>query len=176
MKILFDCDGVLNNFQEHLLNILNKKYNTNYTVNDITYYDWLPDTFDDCWVPIEERSFWDTITIDPKAVETIESLVREGHTIYLASASHFTPILGYKVTKILSHFDTNLVGERNVIIGKDKSMIRGDLLVDDFTKNLDKFVSGETICFAQPWNEGYNKTIRTNDWDEIKAIIDTMKK
>ena len=117
MKILFDCDGVLNNFQEHLLNILNKKHNTNYTIDDITYYDWIPDTFD---------------------------------------------------------FDTNLVGERNVIVGKDKSMIRGDLLVDDFPKNLDKFISGRTICFAQPWNKEYDKSIRTNDWDKIKTIIDNM--
>ena len=174
MKILFDCDGVLNNFQEHLLNILNKKHETNYTVEDITYYDWIPDTFDDCWVPIEEKSFWDTITVNREAIDTIESLVKEGHTVYLATASHFTPILGYKITKILSYFDNNLVGERNVIVGKDKSMIMGDLLVDDFSVNLEKF-KGRTICFSQPWNKDYDKTIRTNNWKEIKSIIQNIK-
>lgn len=175
MKILFDCDGVINNFQEHLLNILNIKHNTSYTIQDIIHYDWLPDTFEDCWVPIEEKSFWDTITIDRKAIDTIEKLVKDGHTIYLATASHFTPILGYKITKMLSYFDTNLVGERNVIVGKDKSMIMGDLLIDDFPKNLDKF-KGETICFSQPWNNNYHKTKRTNNWEEIQSIINNMKK
>ena len=175
MKILFDCDGVLNNFQEHLLNILNKKHNTNYTIDDITYYDWLPDTFDDCWVPIEERTFWDTITVYQEAVSTIESLVKEGNTIYLATASHFTPILGYKINKILSHFDTNLVGERNVIVAKDKSMIMGNVLIDDFPRNLDKFTFGQTICFAQPWNKNYNNCFRTNKWQEIKNHINKLK-
>lgn len=170
MKILFDCDGVINNFQEHLLNHLNKIHNTNYKFEDITHYDWLPNTFENCWVPIEEKSFWDTITVYREAIDTIESLVKNGHTIYLATASHFTPILGYKITKMLSYFDTNLVGERNVIVGKDKSMIMGDLLVDDFSTNLDKF-KGMTICFSQPWNKTYDKTKRTNNWKEIKSII-----
>ncbi len=175
MKILFDCDGVLNNFQEHLLTILNKKHNTNYKIDNITYYDWLPDTFDDCWVPIEERTFWDTITVYQEAVSTIESLVKQGNTIYLVTASHFTPILGYKINKILSHFDTNLVGERNVIVAKDKSMIMGDVLVDDFPKNLDKFTYGKTICFAQPWNVTYQRTLRTNSWPEIYKYIQQLK-
>lgn len=170
MKILFDCDGVINNFQEQLLNHLNKIHNTNYKFEDITHYDWLPNTFENCWVPIEEKSFWDTITVYREAIDTIESLVKNGHTIYLATASHFTPILGYKITKMLSYFDTNLVGERNVIVGKDKSMIMGDLLVDDFPTNLDKF-KGMTICFSQPWNKTYDKTKRTNNWKEIESII-----
>lgn len=174
MKILFDCDGVINNFQEHLLEILNKRHKTSYTINDIVHYDWLPDTFDDCWVYIEEKSFWDTIIINREAIDTIEQLVREGHTIYLATASHFTPILGYKITKMLSYFDTNLVGERNVIVGKDKSMIMGDLLVDDYPRNLEKF-KGKTICYAQPWNLHYTRTKRTNNWQEIKELIKNLK-
>lgn len=77
MRILVDIDGVLNNMQQVLLEILNAHYDCDFNISDITYYDWLPDTFENPWQFIEEdKNFWDRVTINPQAVEVIEKILK----------------------------------------------------------------------------------------------------
>jgi 5'(3')-deoxyribonucleotidase len=47
-----------------------------------------------------------------------------------------------------------------------KFILRGDLLIDDRTYNLEKFV-GDTLLFTTPHNAIENGYTRVNSWKEI---------
>lgn len=170
MTILVDIDSTITNFSEMLLLANNQLHNTNYQYTDITSYDWFDQTFYTPWKPTEYQCFWNTVEVNPAAVTAIERWVRQGHQVYLCTASHFNDVLGYKIKRTLEPFNPELINERNVIIAQDKSAIMGDVMIDDCVENLYNF-NGTRICYAQPWNQHYGGSLRFSDWDKINEAI-----
>lgn len=171
MTILVDIDSTITNFSEVLLRYLNRLYGTNYKYNNITSYDWFDRTFAQPWLPTEHDYFWDDVKVNPEAVSIIESWIKNGHRVYLVTASHFNSLLSYKIKRTLEPFNPEFINERNIVISQDKSIIHGDLMIDDFVGNLVDF-NGVRICYAQPWNEKYIDIFRYNDWYKINSIVE----
>lgn len=174
MTILVDIDSTITNFSEMLLLANNQLHNTNYCYTDITSYDWFDLTFMNPWKPTEYQCFWNTVEVNPAAVTAIERWIRQGHQVYLCTASHFNNMLGHKIRKTLEPFNPELINERNVIIAQDKSAIMGDVMVDDFPDNLYSF-NGTRICYAQPWNQDFNGSLRFSDWNKINEAIGVIQ-
>lgn len=100
--------------------------------------------------------------------------------------------LGHRVVFVTSHFNDKKVfwlqqhgllvdypykdgrwqTSRDVIMTNDKSMILGDLLIDDRPANLATFRGG-VVLFTQPWNESlaYPESGRANNWKEVISIV-----
>lgn len=169
MTILVDIDSTVTNFSEILLYCLNDTYNTKYNYNDIASYDWFERKFTKPWLPTEYEFFWDDVKINPEAVSTIESWSQQGHKVYLVTASHFNSMLGYKIRKTLEAFDQTIINQHNIIIAQDKSIIKGDVMIDDCVDNLLNF-DGLPICYAQPWNKFW-WGFRDDLWDSIDNFI-----
>lgn len=170
MTILVDIDSTITNFGETLLLANNQLHNTNYRYIDITSYDWFDRTFMNPWKPTEYQCFWNAVEVNPAAVTTIERWIRQGHQVYLCTASHFNDMLGYKIKRTLEAFNPEIINERNVIVAQDKTSIKGDVMIDDCIDNLENF-NKIKICYAQPWNTNYNGFFRLNDWSKIDEII-----
>ena len=171
MTILVDIDSTITNFGEMLLLANNQLHDTHYRYTDITSYDWFDKTFDNPWEPTEYQCFWNNVEVNPAAITAIERWIRQGHQVYLCTASHFNDMLVYKIKRTLEPFNPKLVNERNVIIAQDKSAIMGNIMIDDFVGNLVEF-NGVRICYAQPWNEKYIDIFRYNDWNKINSIVE----
>lgn len=158
MTILVDIDSTITNFGEALLNWLNankvsdKHNQTHHEYSDIISYDWFEETYTDPWNPTRTKPFWNTVKVNPEAVSTLESWVKQGYNVYLVSASWVDDVLGHKIQMTLKAFDPQLINERNVVITQDKSIIRGNTIIDDCVDNLLNF-DGLPICYAQPWNK-----------------------
>lgn len=174
MTILVDIDSTITNFGETLLLANNQQHNTNYRYTDITSYDWFDRTFPNPWKPTEHQDFWDAVEVDPDAITAIERWIRQGYKVYLCTASHFNDMLGYKIKRTLESFNLELINERNVVIAQDKSIIRGDLMIDDCVDNLIDFNSVR-ICYAQPWNQHYGGALRLSDWNKINEVIQVIQ-
>lgn len=170
MTILVDIDSTITNFGEVLLRYLNRLYGTNYKYSNITSYDWFDKTFAQPWLPTEHDYFWDDVKVNPEAVSTIESWIKNGHRVYLVTASHFNSLLSYKIKRTIEPFNPELINERNIVITQDKSIIHGDTMIDDCVENLYDF-NGTRICYAQPWNQHYGGSLRFSDWDKINEAI-----
>lgn len=170
MTILVDIDSTITNFSETLLCCLNDTYDTKYNYNDITSYNWFEKTFAKPWLPTEYEFFWDDVEVNPASISTIESWVKQGHQVYLCTASHFNGMLGYKIKRTLKPFNPKLINERNIIIAQDKSAIMGDVMIDDCVDNLTNF-EGVRICYTQPWNQNFKEVFRYNDWNKIDSVI-----
>ena len=170
MTILVDIDSTITNFSETLLYCLNDTYDTKYNYNDIASYNWFEKTFAKPWLPTEYKFFWDDVEVNPTSVSTIESWVKQGHQVYLVTASHFNPMLSYKIKRTLKPFNYELINEHNVVVAQDKSIIRGDLMIDDCVDNLVNF-EGVRICYAQPWNKNWEEAFRYNNWNDIDSVV-----
>lgn len=170
MTILIDIDSTITNFGETLLSINNARNGTTYQYADITSYDWFDCTFLSPWQPTTLEKFWDKVQVNPQAILTIERWVKQGHKVYLVTASHFNNTLGYKIHKTLEPFNPELINERNIIIAQDKSSIMGDAMIDDCVDNLYSF-DGVCICYKQPWNQDYTGAFRFNKWNLIDNVI-----
>lgn len=171
MTILVDIDNTITNFGEILLLANNQSLGTHYRYTDVTSYDWFDRTFENPWKPTEYQCFWNTVEVNPAAITVIERWVRQGHKVLLVTASHFNDMLGYKIKQTIKPFNPKLINECNIIIAQDKSIIRGDLMIDDCVDNLVNF-NGVRICYAQPWNEKYIDILRYNDWNKINSIVE----
>lgn len=174
MTILVDIDSTITNFGEMLLFANNQQHNTNYRYTDIASYDWFDQTFYTPWKPTEYQCFWNTVEVNPAAVTAIERWVRQGHQVYLCTASHFNDMLGYKIKRTLEPFNPKIINERNIIIAQDKSAIMGDAMIDDCIDNLVNF-EGTRICYAQPWNKDYGGSLRFSDWNKINEAINAIQ-
>lgn len=174
MTILVDIDSTVTNFGEALLSVLNDRSLGHdepvYQYSNIVSYDWFDKIYINPWEYTHNKSFWDIVKVNPIAVTTLESWVKQGHKVLLVTASHFNDALGYKIRKTLEPFNSELINERNVIITQDKSVIMGDVMIDDFPDNLYSF-NGTRICYAQPWNQDFNGSLRLSDWDKINEAI-----
>lgn len=174
MTILVDIDNTITNFSEVLLQANNNEYDTDYTYSQITSYDWFDKTFEDPWFITTRHYFWNIVKINPEAIHTLESWVKQGHKVLLVTASYFSDALGRKIEKTLEPFNPELINERNVIIAQDKSAIIGDVMIDDFPDNLYSF-NGTRICYAQPWNQDFNGSLRFSDWNKINEAISVIQ-
>ena len=170
MTILVDIDSTITNFGEMLLLANNQLHNTNYRYTDITSYDWFDQTFMNPWKPTEYQCFWNTVEVNLEAMTAIERWVRQRYKVLLVTASHFNDMLGYKIRKTLEPFNPELINERNIVIAQDKSIIHGDIMIDDCEENLNNF-NGTRICYAQPWNQHYGELLRFSDWNKINDVI-----
>lgn len=80
-----------------------------------------------------------------------------------------------KLKWLASRFEGDLgekIKERAIII-KDKSLVRGDILVDDrpsFSDRLEFEPSWEHVLFTQPYNENVTGKRRLN-WDNWKEVL-----
>ena len=169
MIVLVDIDSTITNFGEILLLANNQSHGTCYRYTDITSYAWFDETFYTPGKTTEDQCFWNGVEVNPAEVTAIERWVRQGHKVYLCTASHFNNMLGYKIKRTLDSFNSELINERNIIIAQDKSAIMGDAMIDDCIDNLVNF-NGTRICYAQPWNREYRGS-RNCSWEAIDKSI-----
>ena len=91
------------------------------------------------------------------------------YEIYIASAAmQFPNSLWEKSIWLDDHFP--FIHWKNRILCGDKHILKGDLLIDDRTYNLDTF-NGKTLLFTSPHNIHSNGHERVNNWLEIGKIL-----
>lgn len=63
----------------------------------------------------------------------------------------------------------------DVIVASDKSLVNGDIMIDDGTHNLETTSCDLPILFDRPHNRSYNDLaagmVRVETWDEIYEVV-----
>lgn len=174
MRILIDIDDTITNFCDVLLTDLNRIHNTNYTKEDITSWNWLSETFKEPWIPLEKEDFWNRIIVSQDAIDFIEELRKNKNEVYLITAAFPNDTLGIKIRSTISFFNPELINYHNIIVCYNKSVIEGDIRIDDGIHNL---VNNNSInyLYNQPWNKNidikkYKNLIRINSFNQLKFL------
>lgn len=92
------------------------------------------------------------------------------HEIYIASAAmEFKHSLYDKYEWLDEHFPF-IHWKRRILCG-DKSVLRGDVLIDDHDFNLSVF-TGRSIMYSAPHNVQFTQYERLNNWKEALTMFD----
>ena len=170
MRILVDVDNTLCDNMGEWLRIYNEAADDNVKPEDIVTWDiesylkpeWIPYF----WEVAYPRSFQKSKPF-PHARMAIVELMVAGHEIAYVTA-------GVCVGKMEWLFDWEFsegkvaLAPKNVIIAYDKSLIIGDILVDDGLHNV---AGRRSILFDQPWNRQDCSAPRAHNWRDVEDII-----
>lgn len=176
LTILVDMDDVLENLVECWVNELNKKCGSSLREEDIT--DWRIAKFfpqltkDDLFSPLNTTEFWEKISPMQNAQEVLKRLIDDGHTIRIVTASHYATVPA-KIKRLLEMYP--YLKWEDVIVASDKSLVNGDIMIDDGTHNLETTSCDLLILFDRPHNRSYNDLaagmVRVETWDEIYEVV-----
>jgi 5'(3')-deoxyribonucleotidase len=174
MRILIDVDNTLCDNMAESLKIYNFLYHDDLKVSDIKSWD-----IGKYLKAGAEKDFFDVCL--PNSYKTAKPYGYAEQAIRRFSEKHEIMYVtsGYYVEKLewlmLWHFLQGSVrNPTNVIICKQKWWIRGDVMIDDYPKNL--LGREHTILFDQPWNQDDSKAIRVRTWIDVEDEIDKIEK
>jgi 5'-nucleotidase len=183
MIVFVDMDGVAADIIPYWL----YRYNTDFQ-DDLSYEDIT------CWgleklvKPLcgehirdylDDPGFFAKARVIDGSIDALRDISDKGHKVYFATHTPETSRTAYyeKCTWADRHFP--FIGGDHVIAVKDKSVLLGDVLIDDKPENLVAF-QGRRVLYDQPWNRSFLEGAswftqyavkRGKDWLEAKKII-----
>lgn len=168
-RILVDVDAVVADLLPAWLAMYNHEYDDTLSPEQITQWDMTSLVKPECGKKIYSYLTRDDLyeLVDPidGAISSIHWLrQREYDVRFLTSGVQPAKInwLGNHGLLLSEHF----LFSPDVIIAHDKSLIKGDILIDDNLKNCESFV-GKSILFAQPWNNVVSQFFRAEGWPDV---------
>ena len=175
LTILFDADDTVENLCDCWIAMLNERYGTSVTLEDVRDWDitlaFPTLTKEQVFGVLHDDELWRRITPIPGSIEVLQKFHDEGHQLYMVTASSYRTCKT-KVERLLELFP--FLDWEHIIITSNKQMVRGDVLIDDGPHNL---VGGEyfKILFDRPHNRSYddaaNGILRLHTWEEIDQVI-----
>lgn len=184
MKILIDMDGVIANIMPLWLKWYNRDYHDNLKEEDVT--DWSIERIvkPECGTRMMHylgyEGFFRNAVPYPEAKEVIQRLLDLGAEIWFVTKStHYGRYMVREKSEwIAEHYPH--IGQEKILFCKYKSVIPGDLMVDDYFQNLRGF-NGIKVLFERPWNRNVavdhflsdgNKAlfIKTGSWSDIVGV------
>jgi 5'(3')-deoxyribonucleotidase len=93
------------------------------------------------------------------------------YSIYIATKPIYNDIcINEKIDWLKVHLP--FINQDNIIFCRDKSILSGDILVDDEPGHLLKF-TGKRILFIQPYNTDYVKSFNycAGNWKELEDLL-----
>ena len=157
--ILVDMDDTIENLKEAWVNRLNSMYGYSINFNDITEWDMCKAfttlTSHQIFEPLFSNNFWEHVTPKKDAMIYLKKLYDEEFTKALFPYFPF-------------------ISSDDIIICKDKWLIKGDILIDDAIHNLEKF-SGYKVLLTAPHNKLIKEDdtiFRATNWQQIYSYIE----
>jgi len=172
MKIVYvDVDDVCAKLAPVWLGRYNKDYDDNLTENDITDWDIHKFTKPQCNLKIydylKDPAMYDYVLPTPGALEGVNKL-REMNYRVLFATSCPVEVAGRKF-HWLRQYDF-IKKERDYIEIRDKSLLKGDYMIDDNYDNCRGF-TGYGYLMKAPWNVKYTWYHRAENWEDFIKIM-----
>ena len=181
LKIALDFDETLFPTLGRVVEIYNKRYNTNIELSQISTYRlydaFSTDVADELLELFVDKEVYDYLQPYKGAVHAIKTLVEQGHEIYIATSTDVRN-MEWKEELLQKYFP--FIPKKNLIRIHNKSLLNVDILVEDNLDNL-KGTFAERICFNQPWNvdeeaDWVYSIYRIHHWGEINNIIQSIER
>ena len=181
MIIACDIDGVLNDLFPTVLALYNSRTHKNIQLSDISVYNLSeclpPEDAEGIHALFETKELWDSLKPLPGSQQGLETLIKKGHRVYLATSTHYKNF-AWKIEWIQRYFP--FISSHNVIRIMDKSLLNCDVMIDDHLDNLAGNFC-ERIVFDAPWNRSKSKEFaydmhRAHNWKDVINIINKLER
>ena len=175
MRIFVDMDDICVNLLDEWLRILNTYDVPTKTIEDIVDWDMRKAyptlTSEQIYGPLRDITLWKKVQPVEGAYHYLKKLKEDGNEIYVATASYPFPYYLKNEYCLLKHFD--FLEPKDIICINNKSLLKGDILFDDYHENLRKF-GGIKVLRNRPYNKDCDKEcfdFRVDTWEEFYQII-----
>lgn len=177
-KLIIDCDDVLLDLNSRVLQVFNAENGTDYTEDiftDFDIYKCLPFELAEKYTALWLREdIWRSLSPVYHAQWGMKKLIDDGFEVFVATSTHYSNFV-WKIELLQAYFP--FIDSSKIICIKDKSLLHGDIMVDDCTANLISNLYCHRICLEKSWNQNVHDEVygihRCKTWDEI---IDTIQK
>ena len=168
-RLIVDMDGVLADIYEQLIKLEFEESGTKIDRKE-TLGKTEPEAFPNCLKHVNQKGFFRNAPVMPLAIDVLKKLNENYEVFIVSSATEFPNSLKEKYYWLEQYFP--FISWKQLVLCGTKTVIKGDIMIDDHFKNLD-FFEGKTILFSQPHNYGKNDNshIRINGWDEIATML-----
>ena len=174
MVIFCDMDGVLSQFTEGVVEVLaNNGIPTPYKMDQ-----WkLENNIRPLWrrrakkligKALTHPGFWSLLQPHEGAIEGFKKLQEKGE-VYIATTPWNSTACFKGKRQWIARYLKGFPQDRIIFI-KDKSLLRGSLLIDDKPSNLHGFI-GRTRLMDRPWNQEERWHLRVHSWKELLDSI-----
>lgn len=119
-----------------------------------------------------EPEFYANLDPIPGAMQALKAMLKAGHDVRIVTSPWVSnpTCASDKLNWIVRHYGFHW-GAR-VIITADKTLVRGDYLIDDKPEVTgSQTPTWEHIYFTQPYNEHLEGRRRITNWDEWESIL-----
>lgn len=176
--IKIDCDGVLRDLLTQMCNVYNEHYNESINPNDVIYFETekiftkcleIDDIHPDEWL-FQKNSyklFLDSPVL-PNVREALSLLREKGYYIIIVTNQ---VSLCNKIDTLM-WLEDNGIYYNSIFFTNEKNLIKGDIIVDDNTFNLNMCEGERKICINAPYNkdiEGYER------YDSLYDFVKTLE-
>lgn len=166
--IIIDMDDVLADASARILEVFNELNGTQVDkgfFNERDFYQFINLNGHKSYRPqLFEPGFFRNLTVMPDAQEVVKEL-SEKHKVYIVSAAtEFPNSLKEKYDWMAEYFP--FISWKNFMLCGDKSIVKGDVMIDDHEKNLLTF-EGERLLYDAMHNKLLTGYKRVYNWQEI---------
>lgn len=171
LTIFVDMDNTLVDLTGPVLAMYNEEYGDSLKSGDIVEYgmwQFMKCGKDKLYSYFNVPGLFRHLTPLPDAIRAVQELIRADHRVFIATSPPYSALDSMREKK--EWVDEHLPElRRNVVFLREKSLLRGDVLIDDTPKNLKGFY-GTSVCFGMPYNEGCGD-FRVDSWDELLRLF-----
>lgn len=168
-RILVDMDGVLADVYTRFLELYEEETGIRKKMDELTG-NLEGEAFPEVFRWVGTPGFFRTIPVMPDSQRVLKLLNDTYEIIVVSMATEFPASLTDKQLWLNDHFP--FISWKQAVFCGNKSLIPGDIMIDDHFKNLDNF-DGETIMFIQPHNINRTDHLhkRVFSWAEIEKLL-----
>lgn len=166
LTILCDMDGIVADFCQEWVDRINAKFNMSAKISDVKTWDLVDcEAFKhlsdkDLMSIINEPGFFSSLQVIDGARTAIQAMLNDGHDVKFLTAPNGPLSAKEKMEWVDLHFPD--VGSANVILTKDKVLVKGDVLIDDRPKTCEDYEKTWPQARVLTIKYPYNKHLENN--------------
>jgi 5'-nucleotidase len=168
-KLIIDMDGVMANVYQQFISFEEKETGTLINIADLKGKEEYQ-AFKNGRKHVNTKGFFINAPVMIGAIQAVKSLNEKYEVFIVSAAMEFPGSLAEKYDWLKQHF--SFITWQQIVFCGSKTVIQGDIMIDDHFKNLDNF-KGQTILFTQPHNDGHDNRghKRVNSWTDIIQLL-----
>ncbi|GBU06141.1 guanylate kinase [Faecalimonas umbilicata] len=170
ITIGIDFDDVLSDLNSRAIEMANEKQGLSLMLNDITSWE---NTGKASIIKkyYKTKALYKRQFVTNKTKELFRKICKEGEVfIVTAIAPEFMGLRHQQIKEAFPDFP-----DENIIMGKQKHLIKFDIILDDCPDNVFRSTSSFPVLMRRPWNTDVTGILSVNDLEDFLQLIHQIK-